>query len=178
MAESFRRRVESYVGATDDLVFLDEVLTQEARQLVRILPVRMLTHQASLQKVGSLDAFSALDKRVLWVERGNILCKELPPGNRKSAVTATSYHFATELSPAWSYEHHNTVYPRNVGIYPVPGALGSSTEGVIFYLGYPEVSHGDKDIAELPEEAWKLVVLAASTATIQHCIDQKRIVLR
>ena len=149
---TLQRRIEDYVGKTDDVKALDVWLTVGARRVISAIPADLLQPFTRLTIIPS----SGIDVTVR-----RILGKPIVSGFPASMVSfqnfmkrdmPASMYYPSKLAPIYIVnDNYLKVYPWDRG-----------GQNYVYAIAFPEVSHADETVSTLPTELTHAVVLYAS----------------
>lgn len=156
---TFKTRVESVIGTVSSTALLDVWLSSGAKFILVQIPSQKLMNYA--QEITFTTSASLWNRKLIGVTVGGYDPKMISPGKITQVIDATSIHYATALTPAY------TVRDNNVYSYPV------GTSSTLLAINFPDVVNTDTSIANFPPELEEGVVLySCITGLLQRSFDR------
>jgi len=156
---TFKTRVESVIGTVSSTALLDVWLSSGAKFILVQIPSQKLMNYA--QEITFTTSASLWNRKLIGVTVGGYDPKQISPGKITQVIDATSIHYATALTPAY------TVRDNNVYSYP------AGTSSTLLAINFPDVVNTDTSIANFPPELEEGVVLySCITGLLQRSFDR------
>jgi hypothetical protein len=155
-------------------VLATQWLTDAAKEIINILPERLLAQCMTTTTLNSSNLYKKVDMDTLGsyyeVLRNDgtrdKLCRKIPGMYKGSSDDATNLiYYGTSTDPVY------WIFNNTLEIFPTPT---DSQVGTIHHVQNPSVSYDDSSISRFPNEAEQLVVLraAVTAAEFQLAIDE------
>ena len=176
---TFKVQIEDLTGAVSDDSALTQWLTDGAKEIINILPVKFRDKCASISILNAtngttLDMDSGDNGRfgeIIQVTRLSadsggyyIPCRKLHFMYGDLANDSSSIYYASATDPAY-WVTSNSSGASTLFVKPT---TTNAQPANVYRIAYPSVAHGDSVVANFPDEAEYLVVLYASIKGLQR----------
>ena len=168
----FKTQIQDIVGSFDDDVAINQFLTDGAKELINIMPLKLKQKCVTATGVGT-DFKVDLDGlgEILYVTRENadagylVPCREIPSMYGGLATDASSLHYATVTDPVYWIDGDNSG-AATLYVKPTPT---TNQPAIVHHVAYPTiVGSDDSVVANFPDELEYLVVLYAAIKIVER----------
>ena len=168
----FKTQIQDIVGSFDDDVAINQFLTDGAKELINMMPLKLKQKCVTATGVGT-DFKVDLDGlgEILYVTRENadagylVPCREIPSMYGGLATDESSLHYATVTDPVYWIDGDNSG-AATLYVKPTPTA---NQPAIVHHVVYPTiVGSDDSVVANFPDELEYLVVLYATIKIVER----------
>jgi len=133
-----------------DNTAIGQFATDAAKEIVNVLPLEMLWSMSTAQTIHLTNGVTVTSSRVLSVNKGGKLAREIPFSDRTRYSEAASIYNATNNSPVY--------YKQGGKVFILPTSTGTAQ---VETVSYPVINYSDdlSSFVGAPDEIEHLIIL-------------------
>lgn len=166
---SYKTDIEDLIGSVNDDNLITNSIQEVGAEIVNVLPINKLRDVSATASITS-SGLSVADKRVIGVDKGDLVAREILSTNKAKYKDANSIYASSDEDPVF--------YIEGEKVYVIGDASLNETSGTLHYVpkipttdGSAEITAAGDTVVNFPKEAKGLITLGGAVRCLQRLMS-------
>ena len=166
---SYKTDIEDLIGSVNDDNLITNSIQEVGAEIVNVLPINKLRDVSATAAISS-SGLSVADKRVIGVDKGDLVAREILSTNKAKYKDTHSIYASSDEDPVF--------YIEGEKVYVIGDASSNETSGTLHFVpkipttdGSAEITAAGDTVVNFPKEAKGLITLGGAVRCLQRLMS-------